>query len=448
MNPDISSLDVSGSTSAVYLVASAAVLTAFGIFMACFINVNRFSLHGAYRDRLIRAYLGASHTNRHPNPFTGFDEGDNRQLHRLKRQKPFHVINATLNLVGGDNLAWQDRKAASFTMSPLYCGNSLLNYRRTNQYSQGASLGPCKHLRHCNRMDVPCDSIKNCQYHGKALRLGTAMAISGAAADPNMGYYSSPTVTFLLGLFNIRLGWWLGNTGKKGDGKDVLGNKVYTKPSPSIAVLPLINETLGRTSERKRYLNVTDGGHFENLAIYEMVRRRCQFIIVSDAAADEGFTFGEISNAIEKCRIDLGVEIRFRGPLKIYSRYASEELKKSGVRFAIADIIYPEKVFGKNENRTGCLLYLRPTLYGSEPVNIKHYADSNSAFPHQSTGDQFFDEEQFEAYRELGFRIFEEILGESRAVDLKVLRKQICKDADMTKRKPRTAATPRPPKRR
>jgi hypothetical protein len=75
------------------------------------------------------------------------------------------------------------------------------------------------------------------------LRLGTAMAISGAAANPNMGYYSSSIVTFLMSLFNIRLGWWLGNTGKVGDTKDVWGEKFYTKPSPSIAVLPLINET-------------------------------------------------------------------------------------------------------------------------------------------------------------------------------------------------------------
>lgn len=408
------------------------VLAVIGVGMAFFINVNKFSLHAAYRDRLIRAYLGASNPRRKGNTFTGFDDADNFQLHRLKGQKPFHVVNATLNLVNGSNLAWQNRKAASFTMSPLHCGNWLLGYRRANEYCRNENLANCADLRYCNRTDAPCKSVEgnDCKLKGKALRLGTAMTISGAAANPNMGYYSSSVVTFLMTLFNIRLGWWLGNTGEVGDSKDWFGDyrigkyfgwgkEFYKKPSPSVAVLPLLNETFGRTDEKKAFLNVTDGGHFENLGLYEMILRRCKLIVLSDAAADGTFTFGEISNAIEKCKVDLGVEINFDNNINlIFSRHHTygDGEKKTRRRFAIAEIIYPEK--DGSEPFRGKLVYVRPTFYGSEPTEIKHYANSNFSFPHQSTADQLYDEKQFEAYRALGFHIMSKVLEDDSVAPL------------------------------
>lgn len=396
-------------------------LTIIGATVACFVNVNVFSLHGAYRDRLVRAYLGASNSYRNADPFTGFSEKDNRQLHRLKSQHPYHVINATLNLIQSSNLAWQDRKAASFIFTPLFCGSWSFGYRRTNEYSLVPNTPGCKSLRYCNKAGKICRKIEECSA-SKSIRLGTAMAISGAAANPNMGHYSSPLVTFLMGIFNIRLGWWLGNPGKAGSGKDFWqyiaprkAKRFYERSGPAFAAMPLINEVLGRTSEEKRYVNVTDGGHFENLAIYEMVLRRNRLILVSDAAADSKFKFSEISNAIEKCRVDLGVEIRFRTKLNIPSRNASEEVRRRGQRYAIADIFYPERN-SHGQRKRGYLIYLRPTLSGREPIEIQHYAESNPAFPHQSTGDQFFDEVQFEAYRELGLLTMDEVL---RADDVK-----------------------------
>ena len=377
---------LSGARSG-YLLFVLFALMACGIFMACFVNVNKFSLHGAYRDRLVRAYLGASNTDRKKNTFTGFDDADNLELCALDKQRPLHVINGTVNLVGGKTLAWQNRKAASFTMSPLYCGSwAVKGYRRSNGYCFGTSSK-------------------------KSLRLGTAMAISGAAANPNMGYYSSSIVTFLMSMVNIRLGWGLGNTGAPGADKDVIvwnRRVVWRTESPSIAVWPLINETLGRTDETKHFLNVSDGGHFENLALYEMVLRRCRLIILSDGAADFDFKFGEIANAIQKCKVDLGVDIRLLGSMNIRARGTKEEggLKRS--RFALAEITYPEK--DGDKNLKGWLLYTRPTYYAqAEPRDIMNYADSNPKFPHQSTGDQMYDEKQFEAYRGLGFLTMMEI---------------------------------------
>ena len=255
---------------------------------------------------------------------------------------------------------------------------------------------------------------------GKALRLGTAMAISGAAANPNMGYYSSSVVTFLMSLFNIRLGWWLGNTGEPGSSFHWFGlgkRRFFEKVGPSIAILPLVNETLGRTDENKRFLMVTDGGHFENLALYEMILRRCKYIVLSDGAADESFKFGEIANAIQKCKVDLGVDIKMIGAMNILARTAKVEGTSQRSRFALAQITYPEKYVdrdtGQSKNYVGWLLYVRPTYYGDEPRDVRYYAESNPHFPHQSTGDQMYDEKQFEAYRSLGFLTMDEVIGDA-----------------------------------
>ncbi len=199
-----------------------AILVAWAVLASLFINVNKFSLHTYYRNRLIRCYLGASNKKRWPNAFTGFDEGDNRKMAKLPQDKPFHVINITLNLVHGKRLAWQERKATSFTVSPLTAGNPHLGYRRADRY-------------------------------GDKISLGTAMAISGAAASPNMGYHSSPPLAFLMTLFNVRLGWWLGNPGAAS----------WTISGPRLAFLPFIMELFGLTDDERRFVYLSDGGHFE-----------------------------------------------------------------------------------------------------------------------------------------------------------------------------------------
>jgi hypothetical protein len=261
-------------------------LLAVGAGMGYFIDINRFSLHAAYRDRLIRAYLGASRPRgaRKPNPFTGFDPEDNVPMRDLRENRPLHVVNMALNLVAGRNLAWQDRKAESFTVTPLHAGSYPLGYRDTCEYGLHRGWEP--------------------RSRRKAISLGTAMAISGAAASPNMGYHSSAVVTFLLAVFNVRLGWWLGNPGEHGD-------DTYDKPGPRFAARPLFSEAFGLTDDHNPYVYLSDGGHFENLGLYEMVLRRCHFIVVSDAEQDEGFKFEGLASAVAKIRTDLGVPIVF-----------------------------------------------------------------------------------------------------------------------------------------
>ena len=330
-----------------------------GLVMGYFVNVNRFSLHATYRNRLVRAYLGAARAEkRRPHPFTGFDPDDNFDIAALDHPRPLHVVNMTLNLVGGDELAWQERQADSFTATRLHCGNSRLGYRPSGEYSHGLSLG-------------------------------TALAISGAAASPNQGYNSSPLLTFLMTLFNVRLGWWLGNPGLR-------GSHAWKNTGPAQATFPLFIEALGLTNERRAYVNLSDGGHFENLAIYEMLRRRCRYLVVIDAECDPGYAFDGLGGIVRKARVDLGIPIHFL-------RHRPEAIKKTrtapGSPFALGVIDY-QKADPAAEN--GLLLYLKPVLLGGEPTDVQHYAKTSKDFPHESTSDQFFSESQFESYRALG----------------------------------------------
>ena len=359
-----------------------------GMFMAYLINTNKFSHHAMYRNRLIRAYLGASRTNaeRHPNLFTGFDPKDNLPMKDLKQQ-PLHVVNMTLNLVHGDRLAWQERKAESFTVSPLHCGSFQIpeaedrsepvygSYRRTGEYA-GKPLG---------------------KPQNDGITLGTAVAISGAAVSPNMGYYSSPVVTFLMTLFNVRLGWWLGNPGPPG--KDY-----YKLAYPKSAVYPIIAEALGLTDDQNSYVYLSDGGHFENLGLYEMVLRRCRLIVISDASDDAEFQFDNLGNAVQKVRTDFGIPIDFQ-PMQIFPR---KDKKDKGAYCAIGTIRY-SCVDEVDPADDGTIIYVKPVFYGDEPRDIYHYAMTHETFPHETTGDQWFSESQFESYRKLGSHIIDTI---------------------------------------
>jgi len=364
------------------------------LLLGWFVNPNRFSLHALYRNRLIRAFLGGPHLaaadpeqRRRPNLFTGFDNADNIRCSSLwpppvtprggeRDWRPFHVINMALNVVSGRNLAWQQRKAEPFVVTPLASGSHGPGYRPTREYG--------------NRGD-------------RGISLGTAMAISGAAASPNMGYHSSPMVTLLLAVLNVRLGWWLGNPGRA-------GQRTYGRDGPNLAFGPFFAELFGLTTDNRPYVYLSDGGHFENLGIYEMVRRRCAVIVVSDAGQDGTYDFADLGNAVRKIRIDLGIDIELP-PLSAFQRPDPMVAGWQRPIHLIGTIRYPEP--GAVPGR---LFYLKPGLQGGEPADIVAYAHANRAFPHQSTNDQWFDEPQFESYRALGHHTMSAVMEELQAL--------------------------------
>jgi Patatin-like phospholipase len=362
------------------LVTAIACLGCFvaALAMSWFINVNRFSLHAVYRNRLTRGFLGSARTTRpDADSFTGFDLEDNLPMAQLWPPNPnasshclFPIINATLNVVATTNLAWQERKAESFSISPFACGNPTVKYRPTASY--GGPKG--------------------------GITLGTAMAISGASLSPNQGYNSSPLVSLLMMLGNVRLGWWLGNP------RD---DRTSVREGPLFSFIPIINEMFGLTTDRGKYVYLSDGGHFENLGIYEMVRRRCRYIVVSDADCDPDCQFEDLGNAVRKAWIDLGIAIRFRS-INVTARKPEPV---DGVYCAIAEISYPEP-----NAKPGLLLYIKPGYHGTEPADVRSYAALHPAFPHESTAEQWFSESQMEAYRVLGSHIVDLVCAGGRVV--------------------------------
>jgi hypothetical protein len=363
-----------------------------------YVNINRFSLHALYRNRLIRAYLGASRQERDPDRFTGFDIEDNDRVSDLWPPKSdsgtnsyslFHVINIALNIVSTKRLAWQERKAESFTVTPLHCGSAYLGFRPSSEYGEYPGRG--------------------------GISLGTAMAVSGAAVSPNMGYHSSPSIALLLTLFNVRLGWWLGNPGGHGEAS-------YRTDGPSFAAKPLFEEAFGWTTDDRPYVYLSDGGHFENLGLYEMVRRRCRFIVVIDAGCDPMFAFEDLGNAVRKIYIDLGIRIHFEGLQALRDRPSEQAMEReaagpsSSLReaipyLAIGTIDYESADGSEHGCANGRVLYIKPAYHGTEGAGVRSYATAHPTFPHETTTDQWFTESQFESYRSLALDIVHDIVN-------------------------------------
>jgi hypothetical protein len=332
------------------------------------VNINLFSLHHFYRNRLARCYLGATNDKRRPHPLTGFDPDDDVPMAQLRGQKPFHIVGTAINLNRGRQLAWQNRRAASFTFTPLHAGYEPASRQVGGGYRESADYG-----KDADEKPIP---------------LGTAIAISGAAASPNQGFHTSPAVAFLMTVFNVRLGHWCGDTRHP---------NAWQARDPLFSLRYWLAELTGSADQDYPFVSLSDGGHFENLGVYELVRRRCGLILACDAGADPDYGFEDLAEAMRKCYTDFGVEIKFDGKFKVDDIRPQGDNHTSKRHYAIGEINYP----GRNE--PGILIYLKSSLTDNLPADIMHYRRTHGDFPHESTADQFFDEAQFESYRKLGF---------------------------------------------
>jgi len=385
----------------------------FCILLAWRVDLNEFSMNLFYRNRLVRCYLGASHKFRNPNPFTGFDPTDDFCLSQMRAQHkdpkkptyggPFPIFNTTLNLVKGQNLAWQERKGESFTITPIRAGfDTWLERLDLNDESAELARRRSGIEKYGFRPTINYAYSAEHGYPG-GFRIGTAASISGAAASPNMGYHSSPALAFLMTFFNVRLGFWAGNP---------RNNDTWTFPAPRFGLTHLLGELFGLTDDEAKYVYLSDGGHFENLGLYELVKRRCKFIVVCDADCDDLYAFGDLGSAIRKCREDIGVEIDLK-TVKLTPKNAASansSATSSGLggssadafstwHWAVGTIDYGRVDPGGEK---GTLVYLKTSLTGDEPADVLNYHRQYADFPHQTTADQWFTESQFESYRCLG----------------------------------------------
>ena len=342
------------------------------ILLGLRIDINEFSLNAFYRSRLVRCFLGATRRpqDRQPQSFTAFDDADDMPLSYLAPcgstlAGPLHIVNCALNLGGSGDLSLHTRHSNSFTLTPFKIGS---DYCHTDDTGRADTVG------HAGTPAYGSVSGRT--------TLGQAISVSGAAASPNMGYHTSPVVAFLLTVFNLRLGWWFPHP-----------RKIATGQSAPLFNLPyMFMELFGGATYQSNFLMVSDGGHFENLAVYELIKRRCRVIVASDAECDPNLAFEGLGALIRMCEVDFDTTIT----IDVGSLKRRDGADWSEQRCAVGTIEY------RNPPATGTLIYLKAAMTGLEPAAVLQYKASHPTFPHETTGDQFYAEDQFESYRRLG----------------------------------------------
>ena len=347
------------------------------LLLGLLLGPNANSLHRLYRDRISKAFLFD------PQERTA-DDGvtrgrDFRPLDALRLTElsatdaPYHLINATLNIQGSDFANRRGRNGDFFLISRDHVGSVATGYAETGR--------------------VEADSPD--------FNFGTAVAVSGAAASADMGSRTIRPLTPTLALLNVRLAYWL---------KNPHSQRHYPDPSALPSRWPfafLWAEIVGRLREDGKYVYLSDGGHIENLGLYELLKRKCRVIICIDCDRDGDMTMPSFVTVQRYARIDLGIRISLpwqkmaekgRAWMGVGSkdRKAPEGGATRGPHVAIGKIDY-----GAGE--IGYLVYVKPSLSGDENDYIRDYARRHATYPHELTGDQFFGEEQFEVYRALGF---------------------------------------------
>ncbi len=376
-----------------WLLGALGYFALFGIL----INTNLFGIGRMYRDRLMEAFM-PSRAALASNAWMRAETADNTFLKDVcagTDPGPYHLINTNVILTDAESSKYRNRAGDSFLMSPLYCGSDATGWYPTAQCLNEMSLA-------------------------------TAMAISGAAVNPNTGgggegLTRNRYVAFMLALFNIRLGYWVRNPRLTVD-----GTRFLRKIRPTLLHPGLRQGLLGSGQhERATFLELTDGGHFDNTGVYELIRREVDTIVLSLASADPDYSLEDLAIAIERVRADFGVFIEFdassfndlapgsaddksaQAPVTAtdVKGYSSAALQLSARGYALATIWYP--------GHSGKLIVIKSSTVAGMPIDTAVYKIQHADFPNQSTADQFFSERQFEAYREIGYQIAKQMLKDA-----------------------------------
>lgn len=496
--------DIASNTFPIKLRMLLVLASALACLCFCICDINSSSMHGFYRNQLARAFFLKNKE--------GFvvPDVDVRlsDLCQGNSKAPYPLINTALNLQASRDLSIRDEKSDYFVFSKLYCGGDRTKYVSTPRLENASGR----------------------------LLLSTAMAISAAAASPNMGRNTNGFLVLLMTLFNIRLGYWMPNPKSVDPNQieftnvfsDELHQRIrrrwciqYSDPAvrafncvpeepttdlelvglafsgggirsaalnlgiaqaleeakvfghvdylstvsgggytgssiatlmrmadasrPAMAMasdgsldsslptnemlkswmdddardeqrpswlkkklsrwrLPMWNfakEMVSCLHEGGDWVNLSDGGHIENLATIELLRRRCKFIIIGDGEEDPAHTFNGVGTLIRLAKLDLGIDIELN-----LENIRLDDNRRSRSHFALGRIHYPVAL--GEPAQVGYLLYMKSSFSGDENELIKEYRNRKNAFPHESTMDQLFDRGQFEAYRSLGQHVAEE----------------------------------------
>ncbi len=302
------------------------------------LNPNSLSFHRFYRNQLADAFL--SHTETFGNMLlhkVSLPDGSSGQ--QQDYLAPFPLINSCLNLQNpGGGEKFKGAKASDyFLLSSLFCGSKLSGYVKTSEFPGF-----------------------------RRLTLPAAITISAAAVNPGMGIYSNKVLSILMTLFNARLGFWVNNPSSKlRQGLLAWTNYIVWWPSY------FFKELLAKINTENRKLNISDGGHIENLAVYELLRRKCRLIFSVDAGADPESTFSDLENLSIRARNELGIDISFRAgqdPVDVIRSKPSSGYAQR--RFALADLLQVwEEFYVKDENNQPCL-FTKKIMVDGKP-NVK-----------------------------------------------------------------------------
>jgi len=345
------------------------------------IDLNMFGIGRMYRDRLMETFMPSTDTVAANtwSPATSADRSLLIDWGGEEHTGPYHIINTNVILRDSNCALYKGRAGDNFVMSHHFCGGDAVGWHESSDFCNGN------------------------------MSWATAMAISGAAVNPNTGTSTSKVtrnrmVAMTLAFFNLRLGYILPNPASQ-PGSFSFRYAVKMKLRPSLIYPGLRAGILGRgMHEYAGYLELSDGGHFDNSGVYELVRRRCKTIILSLASADPENNAGDLAELIRKVRVDFGVILRFRKDAiadltpgtRIIPRRRTHPVATAKRAYAIGEIEYPNGMNGK-------IVVIKATMTRGLPVDLVSYRKSNPIFPNQSTTDQFFDEAQVEAYRVLGY---------------------------------------------
>lgn len=329
------------------------------------IDANYLGMHRFYRSRIARAYLGAAERVRGSRPQSAEQPGDDMPLRDLLPGTPVHLVCCAANdLSPSVPMVNLSRGAGSAVLSRA--GFSV----GSKWYAWKEHASP-----RAKDYDGPRSDLE------QTPTLASALTASGAAFNTHMGKFSNEfgrASTFIMSALGLRLGLWLPHPRRWRDG--------ITQSRGGA----LSRDALGLSSTDADSVFLSDGGHFENTALYELIRRHCRWILVSDAGADPEVQFNDLGNAIRRVRVDFSVEIRIDlDPIRPNAQ------RQSAQPVVVGDIYYPD-------GDTGVIVIVKPTLMGNEPADVANYAATHEEFPHQPTVDQFFDEDQWESYRRLG----------------------------------------------
>ena len=367
--------------------------------------INLSSLHFLYASRLTRAYLGATNNIRltaaaatrhaHGSKITDAQSDDYIQpdiYARADLPAPIHIINATINetIDPQSQLVARDRKGDVLSLEPAGIRIAANPHILWKDVGRGGSA--------------------------EQLSLGQWCAISGAAASSGMGRLTNLGLALLFTFANVRLGYWWWSPQVRTSDREP---RLFWKLASAVfgTFIYLFNEMTARYSRDYLRKYITDGGHFENTGAYRLIQAKVPLIILSDNGADPDYRFDDLENLVRKVRLDMGYEMEVLGGPNLARFLDGLEVKQDARKIFVDPAAWPNwraafksarcpghvlAVRVRTQSEDLKIIWIKPRLLRDMPSDLLGYGAANPQFPQQPTGDQFFDEAQWESYRKLG----------------------------------------------